>query len=143
MPDRTLSVDYRIVSDLRQINLGNHKEDFYPVEVIKVSDLVQRIVKLQRQFPTSPALMAKRDIASAFRRILLHPDLIHIFTTDIQGDKLGRKHDLFMGHLAMPFGWVASPAYFKIHTDAITALRNHFRPGQGILSGNEKFNSFI
>ena len=142
MPDRTLSVDYRIISDLRQINMGNRKEDFYPVELVKLSDLVSRILKLNRQFPTMPVLMANRDISSAFRGILLRPDLINIFTTDIPGEALGRKFNVFFGHLAMPFGWGASPAYFKLHTDAITAMRNYYRPQQSLLSGMERFNSF-
>ena len=95
MPDRALSVDYRIISDLRQINLGHHKEDFYPVEVVKLADMAKRILKLKRQYPSMLILMTKRDVASAFRRILLHPDLIHIFTTDIPGAALDRKADLF------------------------------------------------
>ena len=96
LPGRTLSVDYRVISDLRQINLGNRKEDFYPVEVTKLSETVTRILKLKRQYPTIPVLMTKRDIASAFRRILLHPDMIHIFTNDIPGCALDRNADLFL-----------------------------------------------
>ena len=142
MPGRTLSIDYRIVKDLRQINLGSDKEDFYPVEVVRLADLADRILKLQRQFPTTPVLMTRRDIESAFRRILIRPDLIHIFTTDMPGRMLGRSSDVFMGHLAMPFGWIASPAYFKLHTDAITAAHNYFRPSQ-VLGGRERFASFI
>ena len=143
LPDRTLSVDYRIIPDIRQINLGNPREDLYPVEVVRLPEIVSRILKLKRQYPTMSVIMANRDIASAFRRILLRPDLIRIFTTDIPGSELGRKADLFLGHLAMPFGWVASPAYFKLHTEAITALHRHYRPQQSLMSGTECFNSFM
>ena len=86
--------------------------------------------------------MTKRDIAGAFRRALLRPDLIHIFTTDISGGAIGRKSDLFCGHLAMPFGWVASPSYFKLHTDALSAIRRYYRPKQELMSGSERFSSF-
>ena len=143
MPGRTLSVDYRIVSDLRQINLCNRKEDLYPSDVVKLSDLVNRILKLQRNLPTFPVKMTKRDIASAFRGILLRPDSIRTCAADIPGEMCGGEADLFMGNLAMPVGWVDSPAYFKIHTDAIKSLRNHFRPGQSLMSGSERFDSFI
>ena len=142
-PDRTLSVDYRILSDLRQINLGNHKEDFYPVEVVRLSEIISRILKLTRQFPTLPVLMTKRDIASASRRILLRPVLVQIFTTDIPGSAFARNSDVFFGHLAMPFGWVASPAYFKLHTDAISAMHHYYRPDRCLLSGGERFSSFM
>ena len=66
---------------------------------------------------------------------LLRPDFINISTTDIPGGEVGRTSDLFLGHLAIPLGWVAIPAYFKLRTDAITALRYHFRPRQRFLSG--------
>ena len=140
-PDRTLSVVYRIISDLGGINIGNSKEDFYPVEVVELSGLTARILKLTRQFPTLPALMTKRDIAGAFRRILLRPDLIQIFTTDIPGSALSRNSDVFSGHLAMTSGWVDSPAYFKLSTDAIAETHHYYRPGQSLLSGRERFSS--
>ena len=142
-PDRTLSVDYRILSDLRQINLGDPREDFYPVEVVRLSEIISRILKLTRQFPTLPVLMTKRDIASASRRILLRPVLVQIFTTDIPGSAFARNSDVFFGHLAMPFGWVASPAYFKLHTDAISAMHHYYRPDRCLLSGGERFSSFM
>ena len=142
IPDRTLIVDYRIISDLRHINLGGRKEDCYPVEVVGLSDMASRILKLTRLFPTTHFLMAKRDISSAFRRILLRPDSIHIFTADIPGSASGRTTDVFFGHLPMPFGWVASPAYFKLINDAISALHNYYRPQQSLMSGAGRFNSF-
>lgn len=43
----------------------------------------------------------------------------------------------------MPFGWVASPAYFKLHTDALSALRRYYRPPQELMSGSERFCSFM
>ena len=86
--------------------------------------------------------MTTRDIASAFSRILLRPDLIHIFTTDIEGGRIGRSLDVFMWHLSMPFGWVASPAYFKLHTGAITDVNNYFRPSQA-MSGRGLFTSYV
>ena len=143
IPDATLSVDYGIISDLRQINLGHRKEDFYPVDVVWLSDMVSRIPKLSRQFPTMPALMDMRDIASAFRRILLRPDLTRISATDNPGEALGRGGDVFFGHLAMSPGWVASPAYFKLHTGAISEMRHYYRPHQSVMSGMERINSFM
>ena len=143
MPGRTLSIDYRIVPDLRQINMGDDKGEFYPVEAVKLTDITDLISRLQRQFSTLPVMMAKRDIPSAFRRILLHPHLIHIFTTDIPGDVMGRMADIFTGHLPMSFGWVASPAYFKLHTDAIASVRSYFWKGGSLSGGRERFASYI
>ena len=92
MHGRALCADYRAVSGLRQINLGNDNSDPPPPPAVGISrliDAVGGILRLGRQIPTIPALIDMRDIASAFRRILLRPELIHIFTTDITGPYLG------------------------------------------------------
>ena len=99
-------------------------------------------MKLQRQFPAFPLLMAKRDISIAFRSSMMRPDSILIFITDIAGDISGWTSDWFIGHLAMPFGRVGSPAYFKLHTDAIAATHNHFKPGKDLLVGSGSFERF-
>ena len=43
----------------------------------------------------------------------------------------------------MSFGWVESPAYFKLHADAITALHQYYRPQQSLLIGMERLNSYM
>ena len=87
--------------------------------------------------------MAKSDIASAFSRILLRPDSIPIFTTEIPRSELGRTSDLFPGNLAIPFGRVSIPAYVKLHTDAVTALRNYCKPLEGLIGESERIHSSI
>ena len=74
---------------------------------------------------------------------ILRPDLIQIFTTDIRGRELGSSAYLFSGRRAIPSGWVSSPSYFKLHTDAIEALNKHFRPNACLLSGSERLDSSI
>ena len=95
IPDRTISADYRTISDLRQIDMGSYKEDCYPLEVVQPIDLAARIVRLARQLPTNPVLMPKRDISSAFRRTLLRPDLVKTSTADIPGEVPDRRSDVF------------------------------------------------
>ena len=114
MSDMTSGVDYRIVADLRQINLGNGEEEFYPADVVKLSDIIARAIKLQRQFPIIPVLMGRRDISSDFRRIWHLPDLIHIFTNDIPGDAFGRTSDLFFRTFSDAFCLVSQPCVFLI-----------------------------
>ena len=95
LPGRKLSFDYRIVPDLRQAYLVCDKEDLYPVGVINIVGIAERILKLQRGFPTFPLLVATRGIDGAVRRVMVRPDLIKIPTTDIPGDPLGRVGGLF------------------------------------------------
>ena len=122
----------------RKLNLGYRKMGRYPADAIKLSDIATRILKLRRQCPDIPILMPNRDIDSAFRVILMRPGLIHILCTDTTGGRVvGRGYPLF-GNLAMPSGWVASPAYLKIHTDEGSALRSCFRPPNAQWGGSEK-----
>ena len=99
------------------------------------------ILQLERRSP--PLWQNERDIDCATGRSSLRPDMISISTTDIAGKSLGMQSGLFFGHLEMPFGRVASPAYFKLHTEAIASLRSHFRPNGDLMRGAARCNSSI
>ena len=68
MPDRTLSVDYRAVSELRQVNDGNGKSEFYPVKVVNLSDVDGGVLKLERQFLTPPSPSPRIDGEERYRK---------------------------------------------------------------------------
>ena len=75
LPDRTLSADFRAISDLRRVNLGFDVEQFYPVVTPMVVQIVQRIMKLKMVYPSLPLMICKRDIDSAFHKVFVRPDL--------------------------------------------------------------------
>lgn len=60
MPGRTMSVHRRVFSDLRNGVLGNYNSYFYPFDVISLSAITGRVLKLRRQYPHIPVLMTKR-----------------------------------------------------------------------------------
>ena len=133
MPDRPLSVDFRVISDLRIVNLG--------------FDAAQRIAKL-KDVPTSlPARVCKRDIGDAFRRVFIRPDLRKLLRRDLDASDVGvsttEYETVHFPFLALPFGWVGSPIYYALMNESIIAIHADFRPSQPMWSGGELFSCFL
>ena len=76
----------------------------------------------------------------AFNRIFIHPDLSRLTITELDGRLLGLGENVMVSRLVLPFGRIASPAYFQLFGTAIQALRESYgmddvgRPGSGHLS---------
>ena len=110
-PDRAISADSRLISDLRRVNLGFNKSELYPVVVPMIYDIIEEILRLNRKNPGLEVVTCKRDVDSAFTRIYINPDVIRLITTEFRAEDLGWTEDLICGHLCLPFGWVGSPAF--------------------------------
>ena len=74
-PDRTVSLDRRIIAGMRRVNLGFPESQYYPARVPSLESLARLLVSMTVALPGLTIEMAKRDIASAFRLLRLHPSL--------------------------------------------------------------------
>ena len=70
-PDRTISADSRLISDLRRVNLGFAKSELYPVIVPMIYEIIEEILRLKRKNPGLEVVTCKRDVDSAFTRIYI------------------------------------------------------------------------
>ena len=147
LPDRSLSVDFRVISDLRRVNLGFDVEQFFPVVTPNIVQVAQGILKLKAVFPSPPVHICKRDIDSAFHRVFIHPDLCKLLRHEFTAMDLGLTNATYetinCSFLVLPFGWIGSPFYFALMTEAIMAIHANFRPSQPRWSGSERFSCFL
>ena len=137
MPDRTLSTDMRLISDVRLINNFCDKEDYPQCINPSLEDIATRVEYLDRCFPGVPRRVTKRDVNDAFKRVATHPDCVSILCTEFPGSELGLEFDLVFFWLALPFGWSASPGYFQNCARLVTLLhcmRKPVSPLTGLLS---------
>ena len=129
-PDRTVSTGRRVISDMRRINVGFNTSQYYPVLVPSIESIARLLIAMTVGFPCFQIEMAKRDIASAFRLLRLHPAPSLLMCTEFPGWVLGREYDLVLFYLAMPFGWNGSPANFAIFGDAVPHIHSQFGMGR-------------
>ena len=85
------------------------------------------ILALKQTYPGINLRMTKRDVASAFRLLRLHPALSLVMVTEFPAVHVAMSDDLVCVYLAIPFGWNGAPAHFARFGDAVT--RAHRRCG--------------
>ena len=131
--DRTISVDTRLISDLRAVNLGFQKQDLFPVWVPPIIDIVEEIQRRRRRFPKMTVLMCKRDIEGSSNRIFIRPDLSRLLMAELDGRLV----------LVLAFGWIASPAYFQLFGTSIQAIHESYGMDDIGWSGSGHLSPFI
>ena len=142
-PDRSWSTELRTISDLRRINNWIDKRDVFPVWVPGIGDVLKRIVELKRRYPSFKVWLAKRDLSNAFKRVLVHPDCGKIFMHQFMGEDFGISLNFSLGFLALPFGFLASPAYFQLVTSTIQSIHQSQSPTQSEWNDEERFQCFL
>ena len=80
------------------------------------------ILVLRTRFPEVRTRITKRDVAAAFRLLMLHPSLCLLMATELTRRFFNLQgKDVVMFYLAMPFGRNGSQAHFAVFGDAIAA----------------------
>ena len=146
LPGRTLSGDFRIISDLRLPNLFCDKDDYPPVKMADISQISERAVAMKLKWPHVTIMCNTRDIDAAFKRVKVHPDMSVILGTEFSAQKLGMEDGessvLFL-YLTLPFGWRASPSYFSQVGEGVTLAHRAFISSEPKRGGADYFSSLL
>eukprot|EP00435_Cladocopium_sp_Y103_P010990 s1238_g2.t2 len=120
LPDRTVSVDKRVVHDQRTVNSATSKYWHPPALQPLHSQVARRIVWAKHRAPGLPVLMAKKDISGAFRLLWVDPADVSLFAGDLPWlpEKVFGEEKAFGGapegdltviYLVSSFGFSGSP----------------------------------
>ena len=141
-PDRSWSSEFRTISDLRRINNSIDKRDVFPAWAPGIGDVLKRVVELKRRYPSFKVWLAKRDLSNAFKRVFAHPDCAKVFAHQFLGEDFGISTNFSIGFLALPFGFLASPAYFSLVTSTIQSAHQSQGPAQADWNGGRELYAF-
>lgn len=75
LPDRTMSDDFRIISDIRLTNLFCNKSHYPDVKMNDTRWIAEKAVALKTKRRRIEIQRNKRDVGAAFKRVKLHPDM--------------------------------------------------------------------
>ena len=143
LPDRTVSTDVRIISDLRLPNLYCDKNSYPPVYLADISEIAERAVMLKRTWPNIDVVCCKRDIDAAFKRVRTHPDMCVMLCTEFRGEHFALDGNIYFMYLALPFGWRGSPAYFPCIGHGVALAHRNFSPANKIRDGHQDLSSLL
>ena len=121
-PDLTPTGKTRTISDMGGINLSPTKYDVYAVTVPQIQVIAEKIIELDKFCPRIKIDTCKRNIDSAPKRVMLHPDVAAVACREFEKSRIATADGLLVGFLFLPFGFSGSPGLFQVTTDAIRAI---------------------
>ena len=154
LPNRTLSHEVRLVHDQRLVNTGTDKELHPPAVQPFHQQVIRRILWLKARYPGVKVVMAKKDVAGAFRLLWVDPRDVELFGGDVpwQPEEMGsgtaaqRPGDptgMTMLYLVSSFGFSGSPGEWTVWGRATEELHRVHKPEQTRRDGMVNFDGKI
>ena len=154
LPNRTLSTEVRLVHNQRNINGGTAKELHPPATQQLHVQVIRRILFWKAMFPKVPVVLAKKDVAGAFRLLWIDPQDVELFAGDVpwkpdqMGTGLGKVHDkdptgVTFLFLVSSFGFSGSPGEWTAWGRGTEELHRCFCPQEGRRDGSLHFDGKI
>ena len=141
LPDRTISEEKRIVHDQRGVNQGTNKYLHPPAIQPSHQQIARRILWTKVRCPNIPVVMAKKDIAGAFRLLWLAPSDVELFGGDLpwkeecfeEGAAEKEGHcagGVTVLYLVSSFGFSGSPGEWTMWGHAAEDFHRMHKPDQ-------------
>eukprot|EP00435_Cladocopium_sp_Y103_P066065 s1381_g28.t1 len=156
LPDRTLSKEMRVVHDQRAINYGTTKYLHPPALQPTHAQVAKRILWAKGRNPGLPVLLAKKDIAGAFRLLWVDPADVELFAADLpwvpgrafeNGEQYEGprpvKDEITVIYLVSSFGFSGSPGEWTAWGRATEEFHRAHRPQQSRRDGASGFDSKV
>ena len=150
LPNRTLSTEARLVHDQRQVNGGTHKDLHPPAGQPTHEQVVRRILWLKARYPGVPVVMAKKDVAGAFRLLWVDPRDTELFAGDVPrkpdligpsdaSGRTGLDSNLTVIYLVSSFGFSGSPGEWTVWGRATEEVHRGLKPLESRRDGEVHF----
>ena len=158
LPNRSLSSEMRLVHDQRRVNQGTDKTLHPPAAQPLHEQIARRILWLKARYPKIKVLLAKKDVAGAFRLLWVDPKDVELFGGDIpwQPEFMGEGstgeekeiHGTFEAgvtvlYLVSSFGFSGSPGEWAAWGRATEELHRVHRPAVPRRDGELHFDGKI
>ena len=154
LPNRTLSKEVRLVHDQRMVNQGTDKTLHPPAVQPMHRQIMRRILWLKTRFPGVDVLMAKKDVAGAFRLLWVDPRDVELFGGDVgwkpeemgvdrQCGQEGDPTGMTMLYLVSSFGFSGSPGEWNVWGRATEELHRQHHPACARRDGRINFDGKI
>ena len=150
LPNRSLSTEARLVHDQRQVNGGTHKDLHPPAAQPTHEQIARRILWLKARYPGVKVVLAKKDVAGAFRLLWVDPRDAELFAGDVpwkpelmgtggEAPDLQDLGNLTVIYLVSSFGFSGSPGEWTAWGRATEEVHRNLRPVESRRDGELHF----
>jgi hypothetical protein len=143
-PDRTVSTtEGREVVHPKKSNADVLKEHFFPALMPRHKEPARLILWWIQRFPGIPLLIAKKDIADAFKWLWVLAESAGLFSTNFPDSKTGIGANLILMWLVLNFGWRGGPGCFVQFGTLLKLMHANFKPDRPSWHDVVPFKSMI
>lgn len=152
LPDRTISPDKRVVHDQRGVNYYTDKTWHPPAAQPSHAQVAKRILLWKLRAPGLPVLLAKKDVAGAFRLLWVSPEDVELFAGDVpwspsdmgpSAEETQGGKEMTIIYLVSSFGFSGSPGEWAIWGRSTEEFHRSYRPKMSRRDGAYGFESKI
>ena len=159
LPNRSLSKEMRLVHDQRRVNQGTDKDLHPPAAQSLHEQVARRILWLKARYPKIDVVLAKKDVAGAFRLLWVAPQDVELFGGDVpwQPEFMGADANEPEGpwpdgsftdgmtvlYLVSSFGFSGSPGEWAVWGRGTEELHRAHRPADPRRDGALHFDGKI
>ena len=150
LPDRTISPEKRVVHDQRGVNFYTDKGWHPPAAQPSHAQVARRILLWKMRAPGIPILLAKKDVAGAFRLLWVSPEDVELFAGDVPwqpesmtGGGQAEGEEMTIIYLVSSFGFSGSPGEWAIWGRSTEEFHRCHKPEESRRDGSYGFESKI
>ena len=100
-PDRSVSEKGRVIWDARPVNAHCHCSRHPPALQPRHDEVAKLILWWQLRYPGMDVLLAKKDVAEAFKWVPVRSSDARLFAADLPGSEFGASED-YHSHVQFP-----------------------------------------
>ena len=142
-PDRTVSEEGRTVWDQRVLIEGTGPSAHPPALQPRHREVIRMILWWTLRLPGVPILLAKKDVAEAFKWVWIDANDVPLFGADIPGDGFGLPERRITAiYLCLTFGFTGSPGQWMVWAWLMKRYHSSFCPENPEWNDSVAFSSF-
>ena len=141
--DQTMSLDVRIISDLRLSHMFCDQADYPVIHPSDISDLAIRSITIKGTWPNVKVICCKRGINASANRVRTHHDMCALLRAEFSGRFFDMAGNFYFLYLTLPFGRRGSHACFPSVGRVISSAHKNVTPPNKLWGGFQEMCSFL
>lgn len=143
-PDRSVSEKGRVIWDARPVNAHCHCSRHPPALQPRHDEVAKLILWWQLRYPGMDVLLAKKDVAEAFKWVPVRSSDTRLFAADLPGSEFGASgKTITVMYNSLTFGWTGAPGEYMMFAWVAKLAHAADAPQDGLWNDSVGFKSLV
>lgn len=143
-PDHSVSEKGRVIWDARPVNAHCHRSRHPPALQPRHDEVAKLILWWQLRYPGMDVLLAKKDVAEAFKWVPVRSSDTRLFAADLPGSEFGASgKTITVMYNSLTFGWTGAPGEYMMFAWVAKLAHAAHAPQDGLWNDSVGFKSLV